>query len=110
MPPERCARLSLVSLLHSTSCLSQTEALQLSRLSPRQRRYEFDLSRILVGGDLGLDEILELLDERAPRLVPGTQHHECLHNVAALGVGNTDNSALQDRRVIQQRVLTWPES
>src|SRR5690606_8440776 len=64
----------------------QLESLDLARLGLGQGVGELDRARVLVGGDGGLDVVLERLHAR---LVGGealAQHHVRLDDVAALGV------------------------
>src|ERR1700730_6601409 len=99
------ARTSALGLLFSTLPLdlAQLEALDLAGLGARQGRDELDRPGIFIRGDLGLGEILNILDQRLARHAAGAEHDECFYDLAAAGVGGAHNGAFQHLGVIEQR-------
>src|SRR6185369_16431061 len=87
--------------------LAQSEALQLARLSTRQRLTKLDGARIFVRRDGLLDEILQRLDHDRVASLSGLQDDKRLDDMPALLVRQADDRALRNRRMLQQRIFDF---
>src|SRR5437868_5890113 len=79
--------------------------LQLAGLGTRELVEELDGAGVFVRGDLALHEVLELTNHIESCLGRLAQHHERLHDVAALRIGRADDAALLDPGMIEQDVF-----
>src|SRR6476469_5124615 len=93
------------ALRAASLALAEPKTLDLAGGRFRQLVDELDVARVLVRGELVLDERLQRFLERRVRSVPGLEDHERLRLREAVRIVPSDHGSLEHGRMLDERAL-----